>query len=243
MPFWIDHLLVLVLAVFFPVRAGTFGYRRLVLAPEPEIPRVRHALYTQALWLQWGLAAFTAGLWLWQGRTWDEIGLSPRHPTGWIWGLGLAALLAIGSWVQQKRAARDPEALEQVLRRVSQVERMLPHAAEELKTFYALSATAGFCEELLYRGYLMWYLEHWMGLVPTLAGSSILFGVGHAYQGWRGVVTTGLFGGLLGVLYLVTGSLVTPMLVHALVDWHSGRLAYAALQMRASLPPTPAIEA
>ena len=59
---------------------------------------------------------------------------------------------------------------------------------------------------------------------------ALVFGVGHSYQGPRGMLTTGLAGLALGALYLVSGSLPLPMAVHALSDAYSGTVGRAALQ-------------
>jgi membrane protease YdiL (CAAX protease family) len=50
----------------------------------------------------------------------------------------------------------------------------------------------------------------------TVAGA--VFGLAHAYQGVTGVVTTGVLGGVLAALYLGTGSLLLPVVLHALID-------------------------
>src|SRR5207244_124912 len=68
-----------------------------------------------------------------------------------------------------------------------------------------------------------------LGARPTAGIASVVFGLGHAYQGWRGMLLTGVVGAFLAALYLVSGSLITPMIVHALMDMRSGHLAFAAL--------------
>ncbi len=76
-----DHLLVLGLAVLFPIRAATFGYRRLRDAPADEVPRRRLALYRQIIRAQWALALVVVLLWLWQRRPWAVSGSrSTRAP-------------------------------------------------------------------------------------------------------------------------------------------------------------------
>ena len=47
---------------------------------------------------------------------------------------------------------------------------------------------------------------------------ALAFGWAHLYQGAGGVISTALIGVLLTVLYLVTGSLLVPMLVHVAID-------------------------
>jgi membrane protease YdiL (CAAX protease family) len=46
----------------------------------------------------------------------------------------------------------------------------------------------------------------------------VIFGFAHLYQGIAGVLGTALIGALLVGLYLSTGSLLLPILVHAIID-------------------------
>lgn len=57
-----------------------------------------------------------------------------------------------------------------------------------------------------------------LGAVAGFAGSTLLFGAAHRYQGWRGVATTTVVGALFAALYLMSGSLALAMAYHALVD-------------------------
>ena len=68
-----------------------------------------------------------------------------------------------------------------------------------------------------------------LGLIQAAGIASLVFGLGHAYQGWKGMLLTGVVGAFLAVLYLVSGSLIAPMILHALMDMRSGQLAYVAL--------------
>lgn len=227
---WFDHALAFALAVLFPIRAGTFGFRRLVLAPPGDVPRVRRALYTQAMALQWGLAALTAALWIGQRRPWDALGLLPRATPLSLGVTLLAVVVAALLMLQARRVSADDHALAAVLPRLERIRRMLPHDGGELRRFVALSLTAGVCEEILYRGFLMWYLGGWLGPAPSLALAAVIFGIGHSYQGWRGVLVTGLAGAVFGAVYLLAGSLLPAIILHAAGDIHSGLIAHAALR-------------
>ena len=240
MPTGLDHLLALTLAVFFPIRAATFGYRRLERAPDSEVVQVRRSLYLQALLIQWALAAVVAGLWFIHRRPAAALGLVIPWSPAFIGVMIFAAIVIAFLAFQVRRGVGDPEVHEVLMRRLGHFERMLPHTPGELRMFWALSVTAGLCEELLYRGFLMWYVGHWLGVAPTLLLVSVLFGLGHSYQGLRGVLTTGIVGIVLGLLYVVAGSLVPAMLLHAAGDLHSGTLAYGALSRRAEATPTAA---
>lgn len=100
-------------------------------------------------------------------------------------------------------------------------EPMLPESRRERWLFAAVSLTAGICEELLWRGFLFAALERYApGIHPAfqIAASALLFGVAHAYQGIRGILSTGLLGLFFAYLYVKTGSLLIPIIVHALID-------------------------
>ncbi len=228
MPIALDHLLALVLAVLFPVRAALFGYRRLTEADPADVPRVRLWLYRQGIAIQWTLAALTLALWGWQARPWQALGIVPRL----TWGLAgvLAGLALVVGYVlvQRRQALADDEALAAARRQLRNLERMMPRSDQESRWFARLAVTAGVCEELLYRGYLIWYLGHWLALLPAVVVAAVVFGLGHAYQGPRGIALTTLVGLFMSAVYLLSGSLFACMLFHALMDLHAGHVARAA---------------
>jgi membrane protease YdiL (CAAX protease family) len=227
-----DHMLFVMLAVLFPIRAATFGYRRLDQAAADDVPRVRLWLYRQIIAIQWSLAALVILFWVVFRRPWSAIGLQPAVSWGLI-GVTAGLLIVVLIIAHQERSAGE-EAYAGVRRRVSHIERMLPHDARELRWFSAVAITAGVCEELLYRGYLIWYLHHWMSLALAVAAAAIIFGVGHFYQGPRGMFLTACVGAFLAAVYLVSGSLVAAMVIHALMDLHSGRVTYRAFRHAAA---------
>ena len=63
-----------------------------------------------------------------------------------------------------------------------------------------------------------------------MLASTLLFGLGHAYQGAGGIVRTGIVGLLFAGVYVTTGSLLAAMLLHAVIDAASGMVAYLALR-------------
>jgi membrane protease YdiL (CAAX protease family) len=57
-----------------------------------------------------------------------------------------------------------------------------------------------------------------MSLVFAWLVSSIVFGLGHIYQGWAGVCRTTVAGLAFGMLSILTGNLALPILLHFLAD-------------------------
>ena len=93
-----------------------------------------------------------------------------------------------------------------------------------------VSTSAGICEELLFRGFLLYQLTAWMPTTAAVAVSSLLFGLCHCYQGVVGIVKTGLLGVVFCLCYITTDSLLAPILLHILIDVYSTTAAYLALR-------------
>lgn len=116
---------------------------------------------------------------------------------------------------------RRTRAAEVPVRGPERVLELLPRGRVERRTFVALAVTAGVCEEFLYRGFGLMVVA---ALIPDIAAwralviAAVAFGLAHAYQGPAGMLATVVVGGALSVLYLGTGSLLLPVLFHALVD-------------------------
>jgi len=226
----LDHLLAFALAVLFPLRAATGTFRRLKRAPVEALPALRRRAYREAIAVEWALVALLAALWAWTGRPWAGLGLAAPITPGLL-GVTAGALLMVVLVLRQRAdTLRDDAALARVREQMADLEVVLPHDRAELRRFYALSVTAGVCEELLYRSFLVWYASQWTGLIQAVAVSGAIFGLGHAYQGGRGVLKTGAFGAFLGAVYVVSGSIWPAVVLHALMDAHSGHLVQRAYE-------------
>ena len=67
-------------------------------------------------------------------------------------------------------------------------------------------------------GCLFWIARRWYGLTGAVIGSSVIFGLGHAYQGTSGIVKTGAVAFVMAALYVLSGSLWPPIALHAATD-------------------------
>jgi membrane protease YdiL (CAAX protease family) len=107
---------------------------------------------------------------------------------------------------------------------------VLPHTQREMFWFAGVSLTAGFCEEFLYRGYFVWALSPWLGQWAAAALSLAFFAVGHIYQGWNGVLRTGMVGAIYTMVVMLLDSLWPAIALHVLVDLGSGTMSWLALR-------------
>ena len=98
---------------------------------------------------------------------------------------------------------------------------LLPSTGEERRWWWLVCITAGICEEVVYRGFLLHYFHvtpvH-LSLTWALVVSSLIFGIGHLYQGIAGAVQTVVIGFVMGAMFVMTGNLLLPIVVHAVVD-------------------------
>lgn len=108
----------------------------------------------------------------------------------------------------------------QLRRLVKMVGVLIPSSAIERYWFALVALGAGVSEEILFRGFLMFYLDSFLkvGAMELIVVSSLVFGFCHIYQGWFGVLGTTLAGFCLALLYVGTGSLVLPIAAHAALD-------------------------
>lgn len=230
----IDHLLAVFLVVVGPLRSGVIGLKRFQNAASHDLPRVRLKAYRGSMFAQVARVIAVALVWWATRRSLATLGLELRVGAG-VLGVVVGLAIIIVVMIRQRREAlADPEGRRELREHLDNIRLVLPHTRDEFKTFAWLALTAGICEELLYRGYLIWYFSHalpWWGAGLVTA---VAFGFGHAYQGARGVVVTGLLGAFLAAIYFLTGSLYASMLIHCLMDLHSGDLAWRVYESEAA---------
>ena len=99
----------------------------------------------------------------------------------------------------------------------------LPRGAAESVVWVALSLSAGFVEEVVYRGYLQRQFAAWTGSVPLgLLLQAIVFGVSHGYQGVDACLRITAYALLFGGVAMWRRSLRPGMMAHALTDVLAG---------------------
>lgn len=113
---------------------------------------------------------------------------------------------------------------------IGDIRALLPRTRGELPYGAALSLSAGVFEELLFRlGLPALAFAVTGNAVAAFLGATLLFGMLHAYQGPIGVVFSTILGAIFALLYLVTGSILVPIVLHVLIDLRSMVLIPIAL--------------
>jgi hypothetical protein len=202
-------------------------------------PGVRCGFYRTLIAEEWIATACLLGWWTLRARPWSGLLLAGTAtplsmgipPPLRLWaGLAIVALLAGFLILQKKAILARPETMERMRPKLAYAEPLLPHTAEERRLFWLVSLTAGACEEIFFRGFLIWYLMAWMGPLMAVLLSSAIFGLGHIYLGWAQAPKTALVGLILAFVALSSASLFPAMLLHASLDWNSGELGHRVLR-------------
>ncbi|MBZ5718863.1 MAG: CPBP family intramembrane metalloprotease [Acidobacteriia bacterium] len=100
---------------------------------------------------------------------------------------------------------------------------IIPQTPAEIGLWIVLALTAGFCEEVIFRG----YLQKQLGLMTKSAAAGlvlqgIVFGACHGYQGAKFMITIAVYGCLFGWLAYQRRSLRPGMIAHFLQDGVTG---------------------
>lgn len=153
-------------------------------------------------------------------KTWGDFGIDVAIAMAFwaaVFGMLIAMHVVLGQNPQQLEAAKI----------------LIPRTVGEMVLWVVLSVTAGFCEELIFRGYLQ---RQFLALTSkdeaAVVLQALVFGAAHLYQGWKGAVTIGVYGALFGILAAWRKSLRPGMIQHASQDTFSGLVGSFALRHR-----------
>jgi membrane protease YdiL (CAAX protease family) len=138
-------------------------------------------------------------------------------PTGLLIGFCVALLAGgvLGGLLPIFRRKGQPRAQP----KVGDIEPLFPRNRDERRWTALLAANAGPSEELFFRLMLPLLATLVTGnVVLAFAASALIFGAVHFYQGWAGVIGTTLGGALFTGLYLATGSIWVPVVLHSLIN-------------------------
>lgn len=204
---------------------GTVLHRRFEAGLGSD-PDARIWLYQRLLVLEWGLVALVGGVVLLAPSVgWANLGLRlPVRAPDAVAVVLVVLVIAflVGSTRAVRRSVRRTESAAALTAAAPRaVTALVPRSPVERRWFGLVAVTAGVCEELLYRGFLLAVV---VAITPGISDLALVvlggvsFGLAHVYQGVVGVVTTSVLGAILTLLYVGTGTVLVPMLVHATID-------------------------
>ena len=183
---------------------GVLAYKRLRAG---TVTRMR--MYRLTLVQEWFLVGLAMAIFLADRVPLRNIGLVIGHysalsgafgglVSGLIFGVFVTIALSI---LSARRKIRTISMRHPI--RIGNFDFLLPSNRSEHWTFAWVAITAGICEKLLFRVLVIYVLQHqfpslsWEMIVAITA---LIFGMAHLYQGWRGIVGTGILGAVFAIL-------------------------------------------
>jgi len=156
-------------------------------------------------------------------QLWEPIAVSRAFlldtPLGRVIAIGatIAVLLALVLPVLLLRKV-DPDDVP----KLGDIGALLPRTRGELPYGAGLAVSAGVLEELMFRLALPALLYGIWPDGPLAFGlAALLFGALHLYQKWVGMLAATVLGLVFAYLYVVTGSILAPIVLHLLIDLRS----------------------
>ena len=221
-----QHLLFLFLLVVAPIW-DLYDTRKLKRNPSSEQKLRYYKTFCTWLWLASALAVVAVGF-----RPLFSISPQPGEiswllPHPWVRYLVealiaifviISVVLPVGIVIWKKLTKRPRKYSSAALKSFSY---FFPATWTERHWWVFVCITAGVCEEVLFRGFMLHYLHvfPWtLNLTLALLLSSVIFGFNHLYQGAGGVAGTAIVGFLFGLLFLLTGTLTLPIIFHVVMD-------------------------
>jgi uncharacterized protein len=223
-----DHVLFALLLTV-PLIEWRWSWPRFLRKLAAGVHGVRLRHYRNLVLGEWLPAICLLAVWAAQKRPWSNLWLT--EPSPWRMAIGLVCSAAIAALLIAQRLAiqKRPQSHDKVRAALKYAEPLLPHTPAEHRLFWLVSVTAGVCEEIFYRGFLTWYLAVWVGLVPAVLLSAIIFGFGHIYLGLAHVPRTAIVGLVMSCVTIGSASVIPAMLLHAAIDWNSGEMGFRFL--------------
>jgi membrane protease YdiL (CAAX protease family) len=212
----LSGLVVLYVTIGMPL-VSRWRFRRFNQQIAAGLPGARVSFYRTIVTQHVIITASLLGL-FWLGRAPPaDVGLG--EPRSWM-GIGIAAaaivVICVLSGLQMR--AKADVVLPKLREKMGAV---IPGSPTEARWFAWLASGGAIQEELLYRAFLFYYLgTHFpdLSVWMIILISSAVFGLGHLYQGVKGILLTGLAGVLVAGLYVASGNLILPILLHALLN-------------------------
>ena len=231
-PLLIDHILFLLFGLILPLNSVFRAQPRLKTLG-PWNTRMKIGFYMGNSLSLWALAIVVVLVWYFTGRSLSILGFRLPNPdsTNLSLAIALAFIVAYGVYILTDMWSEKAKL--KARKHLKKHTPFLPENTYELRHFSFVALSAGVCEEVLFRGFFITYLLSLFGnsfsaqaaalLIPT-----IIFAVSHFYQGWKAVAKIALLSLAFGILFIISQSLLVPILLHTFVDLVSG---YAGMKI------------
>lgn len=221
-----DHVLFFLLAILLPILSilSSFNVSETTFDRETKI----NLYYSNGFFL-WIMASIVLTTWNYMDRSFEDLGfrwpiLSNQVYILVVLFVFLYAIDLTLQYIFEKNTKRK-------VGEWNKNTQFLPSSFNEYKHYSFLAFSAGICEEILFRGFLIHYLVSIFGsgrpaFLFALLVPALLFSAGHLYQGKWAMLKIFFGAIILGLIYLASASLLLVVGLHVAVDLISAIYAY-----------------
>ena len=219
------HILLLILLIafmFFNTISTILRKRKSKDAPRTEKKQSKR-YYRMMAWM-WIPAIIVIVLSLIGGISFADLGLRVISFNHNIWFTaatlvisGLLLAFALRTLILSLTSKKFRDKIQAEIANDDTASDILPRTKKEKGQYVLLSFSSGICEELIYRGFMAFLLQAVFPEIPIfliVLIPSVLFGLGHLYQGWQSAIQIVVLAAIFMCLFLVTNSLILVMLLH-----------------------------
>ena len=217
----IENILAILLIAVVPARA----LYKSVWRNHDEANRPK--TYIQSAAIIVGLVVLLSYAWVHSARTATSLGLDvPLSERGMV-GLAIAVLLivvvaGVKIFMKPPHQASD----DNQVKKQPAANDTLPRTRHELNLFLGFAVLAGCGWELLYRGFLIWFLVPLAGTIGAVCIAAIAYGTAHGYKSRTHFVASIISAFVFTIAFVLTGSLWWLMLIHTAIGISGGISSY-----------------
>ncbi|MFZ9661768.1 MAG: CPBP family intramembrane glutamic endopeptidase [Chitinophagaceae bacterium] len=218
-----DHVLVILLGLVLPFFSGIRGNDKLMQIHFDEITRRKFFISNSIiLWLLTLVVVFN---WIFQQRSLTLMGF--RNISSFQIPFLLAGLFMFLYVIDIFFTIRNSH-WEKSYKQWEASLPFLPERYKEIPAYIFMCISAGICEEIMFRGFLVnYFIDPMKDGFPWIAifAPAILFSLAHYYQGILAVMKIATLSLLFGLIFIYSNSLWIVISLHFLVDLLGGIVA------------------
>lgn len=207
-----DYLLALLLILVLPVRSLKHSLR-----PKPSGLTLIQKYGITILYVS-ALLSLLAYIWISRSLPLAELGLDIPLSSGGQAGMVMLCVLVIVAsvsqliWLRKAKKGNSPQP-----RKQPDMSESLPSSRSELAVFLLMGVLLGIGWELLYRGFLLWFLVPETGIVVAVVIAALAYGIAHGFKTRGQFIGSIISAFLFTIAFALSGSLWWLMIIHALL--------------------------
>jgi membrane protease YdiL (CAAX protease family) len=212
-----DHVFAAIVFLIYPAYSW-FTIKKTLADIKAGGESAKISAYKEVIGTWIMFAIVVVALWVWQQRGFTDLGFRDpdiiRSAIGALASIAFIAMIIIPI----RKMSLSSDGPEVFAKQIGDLGLILPQSRREESWFKWVSTNAGITEELIFRGYLIWYLLHFLPMAGAATVAVLIFGFAHAYQGLKQLPGIILVSAVATGLYVYTDSLLVPMLFHIFLD-------------------------